>query len=620
MTTARVPLRFGPSDVDVVRNADGSMLVSAPHALSPYPRAMTDCLDHWADIAPSRVFLAQRDATGKWCEVTYSGARALARNIAQGLIDRKLSADRPVAILSGNGLEHALIGLGAMYAGVPFASISPAYSLLAKDFAKLRAILDLITPGMVFAINGASFARAIDAAVPATSELVVLEVPPASRPFTPLETLWSTSATAKVDTAHAEVGPDTIAKLLFTSGSTGLPKGVINTQRMMTSNQVMIAQAFPSLGEIPPVLVDWLPWSHTFGGNHNFNLVLMHGGTLYIDDGKPMPGAIEDTVRNLRDVAPTVYFNVPKGFEMLLPYLRAEPALRAKFFSRLQCLFYAGAALAPHVAAELERLALETTGTRIPMVTSLGSTETAPSALSVTQKALVPGGIGVPNAGTELKLVPNAGKLEARLKGPMITPGYWRQKELTAQAFDADGYYLLGDALRFADANDPEKGFIFDGRVAEDFKLKTGTWVSVGPLKARFISHFAACARDVVIAGHDRDEIAVLVVPNVDACRLLAKDLDSEAPPAAVLGHADVCATFKTLLASFNKDAEGSSGRVARLILLAEPPSLDTGEMTDKGSINQRTVLANRTDLVADLYAAQPPSHVICPASKEGRP
>ncbi len=599
----KVPLRFGPSDVEVRRNNDGTIYVRSPQELGSYPRSVTDRLDHWAQATPDRVFLAQRDATGKWCEITYAGARTLARNIAQSLIDRGLSAERPIAVLSGNGLEHALLGLGAMYGGVPYASISPAYSLVATDFGKLRTILALLTPGLVFAINGAQFSRAIKEAVPSDVELVVLENAPQGRAATSLEALWNTKATAAVDAAHAKVGPDTIAKLLFTSGSTGTPKGVINTQRMMASNQVMIARAFPSFAETPPVVLDWLPWSHTFGANHNFNLVLMHGGTLYIDDGKPLPGAFEETVRNLREVAPTVYFNVPKGFEMLLPYLRAEPELRRSLFSRLQCFFYAGAALPPHVTAEIEKIGVETTGDKVPMITSLGSTETAPSATSVNAKARAPGVIGIPNAGVEMKLVPNAGKLEVRIKGPLITPGYWRQPELNKVAFDEDGYYLLGDAFRFADEKDPEQGFYFDGRVAEDFKLATGTWVSVGPMKARFVSHFAPYVRELVVAGHDRDDVTGLVIPDVDACRALAKGIDAKAGAGHVLAAAGVREKFASLLASFNENAAGSSGRIAKLLLLEAPPSIDTGEMTDKGSINQRAVLANRQALVDELYA-----------------
>ena len=614
MTTGRLPLRLGPTEVHCTRHADGSFTVRSPHSLGEYPRSMTDRLDHWGTSAPERLFLAQRDASGAWGRISYGGARALARNIAQALIDRRLSAERPVVILSGNGLEHALVGLGAMYAGVPYASISPAYSLLSSDYAKLRGIIELLTPGLVLAVNGAPFAKAIAATVPAETELFVLDGAPPDRASTPLASLWDTPATAAVDAAHALVGPDTIAKLLFTSGSTGSPKGVINTQRMLTSNQAMIEAAYPSLADTPPVILDWLPWSHTFGANHNLGIALTHGGALYIDDGKPLPGAIEETVKNLREIAPTIYFNVPKGFEMLLPYLRAEPQLRRNLFSRLQCLFYAGAALPPHIWEEYEKLAVETTGEPIPMVTSLGSTETAPSALSVTAKSRHPGVIGVPNVGAELKLVPNAGKLEARLKGPMITPGYWRQPKLTAEAFDADGYYLLGDGLRFADEADPEKGFVFDGRVAEDFKLKSGTWVSVGPLRSRFIGQFAPLARDVVIAGHDRDEVTALVVPDLDECRRLASGITATANAADLLADDAVRSRFAALLNSFNRDAAGSSGRIARLMLMAVPPSIDKGEITDKGSINQRAVLTCRADLVAELYATPLSARVISPA------
>lgn len=611
MTVTPNRLRFGPSEVAVTRRPDGAMIVSAPHELGPYPRTMTDRLDHWAAATPDAPFLAQRDASGEWSRISYAGARALARNIAQALIERGLGPERPVAILSGNGLDHALIGLGAMVAGIPYASISTAYSLISTDFAKLRACLELLTPGLAFATNGTQFARAIDAAVPAETEVVVSEGVPGSRAVTAIGDLWRTPAGPAVDAANEAVGPDTIAKLLFTSGSTGTPKAVINTQRMLTSNQVMIERSYPSIASPPPVLVDWLPWSHTFGANHNMGIVLMHGGTLYIDEGKPMPGAVDVTVRNLREVAPTVYYNVPKGFEMLLPHLKADAGLRRNFFSRLQFIFYAGAALSPPLRDAYERLAAEERGEPIPFITSLGSTETAPSALNVTAKACGPAVIGVPNAGVELKLVPSAGKLEARLKGPHITPGYWRQPELTAKAFDEEGYYLLGDALRFADPADPERGFVFDGRISEDFKLASGTWVSVGPLRANFLAHFAPFARDIVIAGHDRDEATGLVVPDLEACQAEAGLAGPPAMPSEILGHERVRARFASLLAAANRSAGGSSHRIARLILLDVPPSLDTGEMTDKGSINQRTVLTNRAALVVELYATTPTQRVI---------
>jgi feruloyl-CoA synthase len=611
MAPVNAPLRFGPSDVDLIRNSDGTMIVKSPHRLGPYPRAMTACLEHWAATAPERCFLAQRDQDGDWRRVSFASARALARNIAQALLDRDLSGERPIAILSGNGIDHALLGLGAMYAGVPYASISPPYSLLSSDFGKLRTILGLLTPGLVFAADGGRFSRAIEAAVPRDVELVVCDDMPALRPATPFSALTGNAAGAAVDAAHARVGPDTIAKILFTSGSTGSPKGVVNTQRMLTSNQAMISAAYPSLTDAPPVLVDWLPWNHTFGANHNVGIVLAHGGTLYIDDGKPLPGAFEPTVRNLREIAPTAYYNVPKGFEMLLPYLADEPDLRRTFFSRLQFMFYAGASLSAHVRETLERFSRDVRGEPVAMLTSLGSTETAPSALSVTAKARAPGVVGIPNVGVELKLVPTLGKLAAWIRGPLVTPGYWRQPELSREAFDADGFYFLGDALSFANPADPEKGFLFDGRIAEDFKLASGTWVSVGPLRARIIERMAPLVRDAVIAGHDRDDVTALLIPDLDSCRA-AIGADGAATAAEVLASPRLRLRVAELLARLNTGVAGSSLRVERVLLFAGTLSIDAGEITDKGSINQRVVIGRHAHLVAALYASDS-EHVIGP-------
>jgi feruloyl-CoA synthase len=607
---ARIKLTFGPPGVTVERRMDGSMIIRSSNPLPPHPDAMTDWLDHWAKVAPTRVFLAERQGERHWRMVTYGAAQHMARRVAQALIDRGLDQERPVAILSGNSVDHALIGLGAMIAGVPYAPVSPPYSLVARDFAKLKAIMAILAPALVFVSDGAPFAAAIEAAAPTDVEVVAVVNPPASRPSTPLEQFLAKPAGPAVDAAQAQVGPDTIAKLLFTSGSTGAPKGVINTHRMMTSNTAMVRAVNPSYGAEPPTLLDWLPWSHTFGGNNNFNLVLSNGGSYYIDDGRPLPGAIEATVRNLREVSPTVYYNVPRGFEMLLPYLAADEGLRKSLFARLQSFVYAGAALPPHVREEYERLGRETIGEAVPMLTSFGSTETGPSAITVTEKARAPGVVGVPNPGVEVKLAPNGDKLEARLKSPSITPGYWREPELTKAAFDEEGYYRIGDALRFFDESDPERGFVFDGRVAEDFKLATGTWVSVGPLRLRFVAHCAPYVMDVVVAGHDRDDAAALVVPNLATCRELA-GLDGAASEAEALAHPKVRKKFSALLAAFNRSAGGSSGRFARLILMDDPPSLDTGELTDKGSIHQRAVLARRAEMVEELYAEAPSPRTI---------
>ena len=607
---SRIKLSFGPPEVTVERRPDGCLLARSPHPLGPYPRTAMDWLDHWAEVAPSRVFIAERAGKG-WRRITYAAARDAARRIARGLIDRGLNVERPVAILSGNSVDHALVGLGAMIAGVPYAPVSPPYSLVAKDFSKLKAIVSILTPGFVFVSDGAPFAAAIEAAVPRDVEVAARVNPPSSRPSAFLDAVLAKPAGAEVDAAQAKTGPDTIAKLLFTSGSTGTPKGVINTHRMMTSNQAMVVAVNPSYGAEPPTLLDWLPWSHTFGGNNNFNLVLSNGGSYYIDEGRPLPGAIEATARNLREVSPTVYYNVPRGFEMLLPYFQEDEALRRSLFAKLQSFCYAGAALSPHVRREYERLGHETAGEAIPMLTSYGSTETGPSAITVTERARDPGVVGVPNPGVEIKLAPNAGKLEARIKSPSVTPGYWRQPDLTREVFDEEGYYRLGDALRFADERDPERGFVFDGRVAEDFKLATGTWVSVGPLRAKFVAHCAPYVTDVVVAGHDRDDVAALVVPNLAACLELAVARDGQASAAEILACEAVRSKFSSLLAAFNEAAGGSSGRLARIILLDDPPSLDTGELTDKGSINQRAALKHRATMVEALYARRPSARVI---------
>ncbi len=615
---SEAPLRavkLGSADVVVERRGDGTILMRSPHALPAYPRTLTERLMHWARAAPDRIFLAQRDAAGAWRSMNYAQTLAAVRALAAALLARGLSAERPLAILSGNDIEHALLALAAMHVGIPYAPISVPYSLLSQDFGKLKTIIAILSPGLVFANNGTAFARAIAAALPREVEVAVTANPPADRAATSfaalLQTPASTEVGATVEAAHARVKPDQAAKILFTSGSTGRPKGVENTHRMLAASQAMIRAAMPFVGEEPPILVDWLPWNHTFGSNHNFGLVLDNGGSLYIDEGKPLPGLIEATVRNLRAIAPTIYFNVPKGFEMLLPYLAADSALRETFFSRLKVLFYAGAALAQHVLDGFQELAVKTTGERILFMSSLGSTETAPAALSCNWQSERAGNIGLPLPGVTLKLVPQDGKLEARLKGDNIMPGYWHAPELSAEAFDEEGFYKIGDALKFADPADPAKGMLFDGRLAEDFKLATGTWVSVGPLRAAFIAHCAPVVRDVVLAGAERDEVTALIFPDIDACRGIAPDLAQDAPVPHLLADARVRAAFARKLDSFAAASTGTSGRIMRAALLAEPPSLDIGEMTDKGSINQRAVLAHRAAIVEALYADPPPPHII---------
>ena len=603
------PVRLGSFDVVLERTERGVIHLRTAQVLPPYYNSLGEPLDHWAKAAPDRTFLAMRNTQGEWRRLPYEQVLGEVKRIGAALLRRGLSAQRPIAIVSGNDIEHALLALAAMYVGIPYAPISPAYSLMSSDFGKLRAIIGLLTPGLVFASDGELFSRGIAAAAPADAEVVVTRNPPAGRKATLVVDLAADDA-AGVAAARNEVTPDSIAKFLFTSGSTGNPKAVINTHRMLCSNQAMIAAGFAFVADEPPVVVDWLPWSHTFGSNHNFNMVLVNGGSLYIDDGNPTPLGVPKTARNLREIAPTIYFNVPKGYEALIPHFHADETLRRNFFGRLKVLFYAGAGLNQETWNEMNRLAVATTGERIIFLTSLGSTETAPLALACSWDFDRPGNIGLPAPGVELKLIPNEGKLEARLRGPHVTPGYWRQDELTRAAFDEEGYYRLGDALKFVDPNNPNIGLLFDGRLAEDFKLSTGTWVSVDSLRARFIDHFAPHIRDVVFAGPDRDDIVALIFPDIEACRKLA-GLPAEASPATIVDAPSLRASFAERLARLAAASPGSSTRIMRAILMAEPPSIDKGEMTDKGSINQRAVQQNRAALVDELYAVPLSSRVI---------
>jgi len=599
MTTTQRDVRLGTRDVTMTRDEHGVIYVRPVHSLGKFPARLTDKLDYWAQRTPDRVFMGQRDSAGDWRTLTYAQFRVAARNVAQALLRRNLSSERPIAILSGNDLEHAVLGFAAYYAGIPYAPISTAYSLVSSDFGKLQYIFDLLTPGMVFVNDAAPFQKALDAVMPRDAELV-----------TSFSTLAATTATADVDHAHDLVTPDSVAKILFTSGSTGTPKGVENTHRMLTSNQEIVRSVLAWVDEEPPVICDWLPWNHTFGGNHDVGFVLYNGGSFYIDEGRPTPAGMAASVRNLQDVGPNVYLNVPKGFEALIPFLRERRDFRERFFSRVKMFYYAGAGLLQPVWDELDRLAVETCGERIIMFTGLGSTETGPAALFPGKDLRRAGDVGLPAPGVELKLVPVGDKLEARLRSPSVTPGYWRQPDLTRLAFDDEGFYRIGDALRFVDPQDVMRGFIFDGRIVEDFKLSTGTWVSAGPLRGKFLSHCAPYAHDAVIAGHDRDFVTVLVFPALDACRELAS-LPATATAGEIVANPIVHRKFQALLNELAAEATGSSNRIARAILMPEPPAIDAQEVTDKGSINQGAVLKNRAALVVDLYSPRPSARVI---------
>jgi len=592
---------FATPDIAIEKRGDGSCILRSRQPLLPYPRRLGESLEHWARTAPDRVFLAERDGAGAWRRITYAAAWHAARAIGAALLARGLSPEGPVVILSENGIDHALLTLGALQVGVPVAPVSVAYSRLSQDFAKLRHIVALVRPGLVYARDGAAFAKPLVALDLAGVEIVVSVNPP-DRAATAFADLLATQPSTASDAAYAATGPDTVAKILFTSGSTGLPKGVINTQRMLCANQQMIAQLWPFLERRPPVIVDWLPWNHTFGANHNFNMVLRHGGTLYIDDGKPAPGLIERSLATLREISPTLYFNVPLGFAMLVDHLERDKALAANFFRELDFLFYAAASLPQPLWERLERVSLKARGERVPMVSAWGATETAPMATAVHFPIARAGNIGLPPPGAELKLVPHGDKLELRVRGPHVTPGYWRRPDLTAAAFDDEGFYVTGDAGRFEDPAAPARGIVFDGRLAENFKLTSGIWVNVGALRVAAIAACAPLVADAVITGHDRDAIGLLVFPNVAACRARCPKVAVDASAAEIIAQRSVRDTLRAGLQRHNETAEGSSTRIARALLLAEPPSIDANEITDKGYINQRAVLERRAAKVEMLH------------------
>jgi feruloyl-CoA synthase len=607
------PLRkisFEDPAVTIERKSDGTIYLRPKKPLGDYPERLTDRLHHWAKVDPDRVFMAERVAGGGWQKLTYAELLTSSRHIASALLGRGLSAEKPVVILSGNSIDHALVAFGALYAGIPFCPVSTAYSLVSRDYSKLAYVMKLLTPGLVYADDADRFSDALSANVPDGTEIATSYGAVAGRDATRLADLVATPLHPGLDAAQEAIGPDTIAKFLLTSGSTGNPKAVINTQRMICANQVMILRTMAFLKDEPPVIVDWLPWNHTFGGNHNIGLTLYNGGSMYLDRGKPMPRGIEETVKNLREISPTVYFNVPKGYESLLPYLRDDASLRRKFFSRLHAMFFAGAAMSPFVWNSLDELSVQETGFRVPMLTGLGCTESGPFFMSVNPRTSRSGHVGLPVPGNEAKLAPSNGKLEVRARGPNVTPGYWRQPDMTRDAFDEEGFYKFGDALKPADAQDLHAGFDFDGRIAEDFKLASGTWVSVGPLRARFIAVCAPLVRDVVIAGINRDEIAALVVLDLDGCRLINPTLPFD-DMAATAADQLIRSAFRERFERCLANATGSSTRIARAILLDRPLSIDRGEVTDKGSINQRAVLEHRKELIEELYLPTPTPRVI---------
>ncbi len=606
------PLNAPEPAVDVQRRADGSIVLTCPYTLGPVANDIVSWLHHWDQADPQRVMIAERDvASGDWRRVSYGTLRAQADAIGQALLDMGLTAGDSLAILSANSLEHAAMALGAMTVGVIAVPVTPAYSLMGKTLSKLAHVADIARPKAVFAQDGKAFGTALKLMHERGATLVVAGGDPglAHRRF---DELTATPVTPAVAAAYAQVGPDTIAKILFTSGSTGQPKGVINTHRMMCVNQAMTAALRTGAGD-RPVTLSWLPWNHTMGGNALFNRNMRLGGTLYLDDGRPLPGEFQRTIRNLRDVLPSSFSNVPAAFAMLADELDADPAFNRAFFGNLETLSYAAAALPDELWHRIQRLAVQATGMRVPFTSGYGSTETAPMITTLYWIAEGASLIGLPAPGVEVKLAPVAdGRYELRARGPNVTPGYYGQPELTAQAFDDEGFYCMGDAARFVDDADPTQGLFFAGRVKEDFKLLTGTWVAAGPLRAAVLESLAPLAQDLVITGHDRSWLGAMVWPSLPACRRLLGD--PQATPAQVAQAPAVRAAIAAGLARHNAAHPGSSTRIARALLLAEPPSVEDGEINEKAYINQSAVLARRKHLLAQLHADPVPDGVLLPA------
>ncbi len=595
--------------VDVEQRDNGEILLRSPTPLAQHARHIAEYLQHWAQVDPSRTFLAERDGTGNWQYLSYGETAQRTDAVSQWLVERGHNADRPVAALCDNCVNMALLKLGAMQIGIPFLPISPAYSLMSENFAKLKHVIGELKPSLIYVPSLVLFARALKALDLAGIEIIADATHPDFPDAIPIADLLSAKAGSDIAVRRDAVTPDTIAKILLTSGSTGMPKGVINTHRMMCANGTAVDQVWSFLGKKPPVLVDWLPWNHTFGTNFNFNQMLRHGGTMYIDAGRPVPGKIDTTLKNLREVQQTLLYNVPRGFDMLLPALESDDEFGRYVFEKLDVVFYAGAALPPHLWERLDTLAVKHRGKRLPILSSLGSTETGPVASFCHWPAADIGGVGLPVPGCALKLVPDGGKLEMRVRGANVTPGYYRRPDLTQVAFDDEGYFKLGDAVAFIDPERPERGLRFDGRVSENFKLSSGTWVQVSDLRLSAISAAAPVIQDAVVTGHDREEVGLLIFPNLEGCRKFCNAPDASLSDLA--SRPELHAHLTATLGAFNAANPGTSRQIARVLIMIAPPSIDGNEITDKGYINQRAVLQGRAALVARLYSDEPQPDVV---------
>jgi feruloyl-CoA synthase len=595
------PVRFFSPDVELTRQSGGVWQMRSAEPLAEYDHRVGDWLDYWARQAPDRTFLVEQTGTGERT-ICYAEARDTTQDLAEGLLGCGLGPNRPLAILAANGIEHALIMLAALYVGIPIAPIAPAYALQSTDYIKLSHAFRLLTPGLVVVDDGVEYRNAIAHALGSDVPVIALRNSSGSPQMRDVATLKGDGRRRDaVAAAAARVSRNTIAKFLFTSGSTGMPKAVVNTHGMICSNSQMKRQVAPCLAEEPPVMVDWAPWNHTAGSNSNFSIILHNGGTLYIDPGKPTPELFSASVKLLRRVSPTIYFNVPKGYELLIPQLQSDRAFREHFFRRLQFLWYAAASMQPATWFDLERLAVEAVGHRILTVSGLGMTETAPIALFGNVHANGPGVVGIPVPGVELKLVPHGNSFEVRYRGPNVTPGYWRDPTATEAAFDEQGFLRSGDLLSFIDRERPKAGLRFDGRIHEDFKLTSGTKVSAGKLRLDALDALRPLANEVIVCGADRNDVRILVFPDWQVCAA-AVGLEPAATPAEIGSTKELKAIFQQRLIQLAAAGTGSSNRIVAALLVETPPSSAAGELTEKGTVNSRAFQRNRPDLLEILY------------------
>jgi feruloyl-CoA synthase len=588
--------KYRPHKVKREDRADGTILLTSGYEMSGVVETTADWVHRWAADAPERCFLAERSGAG-WREVSYAETLAQVRAVAAALVARGMGPETPILIISGNGVDHGILTLAAQYVGVPTVPVAEQYSLIPGAQTQLQYVLGLIDPKMVYAVDGDKFGGSLAMPEMAGRELVVSQNVPQG--MTEFADLLKGDASADVDAARAKVGPDSVVKILMTSGSTSAPKGVMTTQRMMCANQTMIADALPFLRTHPPVIVDWLPWNHVFGGSHNFNMMLANGGSLYIDEGKPVPALIGKSIENNRMVSATMAFNVPVGFAMMRDAMRDDAALRESYFRNLDMLFYAGASLPQDVWRDLSEMALDVRGDVPLMNSSWGLTETAPATLIQHEPTDRSGIVGVPMTGVTIKLIPESDdRFEVRAKGPNIMPGYFKNPEKTAEAFDDEGFFCTGDAMAFVDPDDMNLGLRFDGRISEDFKLMSGTWVRAATLRLELLQEFKGVAQDIVVTGADRNEVGVMIVPPPD----LAAKFDATDDAGALVSDSLRDKIVEILQARADTGV-GSAARVVRALVLAEPPSMADGEITAKGNLNFRKILTRRAALLERLYS-----------------